>query len=210
MQTIQVKYIDTTKYTVTINQDNDIDGPNTWGNFEIVQFRDRDFGTYKNIDNYCTENGKSLPGIQVKIKAGKIFTFTYNRYSSCDGGYYRYPSNETDPDNIDGFIIFDNDYIKGVSYSDRKRYATGDLKEYTDWANGEVYGVTITDNTGHEIDNCSGFIGDYAVKQFIADCLPNAINDNVTITGQYDDGSTYNVYFDYNDCIKLSNEGVTR
>lgn len=208
--TIPVKYIDTTKYIVEIQQDYDIDGPDTWGNFKIVQFKDRDFGTYESIDDYCTENGKLLPSIQAKIKAGKIFTFTYNRYSNCDGGYYRYPSNETDPDNIDGFIIFDDTYIKGVSYSERQRYAKGDLEEYTQWANGEVYGVTIKTASGLDIESCCGFIGDNATQCYIAECLPNAMNDNVDIHGVYDDGQKYDVYFNYNDCIKLNNTEVTR
>ncbi len=211
MQSIQVTYIDTTKYKVTVYHEiYGTDGPDTWGNFKIVQFKDRDFSTYESIDNYCTENGKLSPGIQAKIRSGKIFTFTYNRYSNCDGGYYRYPSNETNPDEIDGFIIFDDTYIKGVSYSERKRYATGDLKEYTEWANGEVYGVDIKTASGLDVDCCGGFIGDDAVQYFIAEVLPNAINDNVTIIGQYDDGTSYDVYFNYDDCIKLSNAEVTQ
>lgn len=203
MSTITVKYIDTATYSVRVCVDDDLDSPATWGNYTIVQFKDRDFNTYQSIDDYCTESGKLLPSVQAKIRAGKIFTFDYNRYSSCDGGYYRYPSNETDADRIDGFIIFEDEYIKGTSYEERKRYATGDLAEYTQWANGEVYGVIITDATGEDIDSCWGFIGDLAVKQRIAEMIPDAIADNVTITGEYQDGTTYDVYFDYDDCKKV-------
>lgn len=200
--TIAVKYIDTNTYSVEVWQDDCMDSPETWGNYELVQFKDRDFSSYKSIDEYCTENGKLLPSVQAKIRAGKIFTFDYSRYSSTDGGFYRYPDNETDPDEIDGFIIFDDDYIKGASYEERHRYATGDLAEYTEWANGEVYGVSITDSTGKLVDSCGGFIGDLAVKQYIADTIPNAVVDNVTITGKYSDGTDYDVYFDYADCTK--------
>lgn len=203
MQAIKVKYIDTTKYKVVISDDTWCDNnPTNWGNYTIVQFKDRDFNSYASIDDYCTENGKLLPSIQAKIKAGKIFTFDYSRYSNCDGGYYRYPSNETDIDNIDGFIIFEDGYIKGTSYEERKKYATQDLEEYTQYCNGEVYNVSIETVSGIEVDECNCFIGDYAVMQFIADTLPDAINDNVSIVGAYDDGTTYDVWFDYDKCKK--------
>ena len=150
MQTINVKYIDTTKYKVRISEEEyPVDGPHEWGNFTIVQFKDRDWNSYTDIEEYCTENGKLLPSVQSKIRAGKIFSFTYNRYSSCDGGYYRYPSNETNPENIDGFIIFEPEYIKGTTYEDRKRYAKQDLETYTQWANGEVYNVSIETENEH-------------------------------------------------------------
>lgn len=202
MATININYIDTSYYTVKVMQDDMADSPATWGNYELVQFSDRDEINYGNIEDYCTENGKLLPSIQAKIRAGKMFSFDYYSYSSTDGGYYKHPSNETDIDKIDGFIIFNDSYIKNVSYDERQRYAKEYLEEYTLWANGETYGVVIEDSTGKEMANCWGFIGGKAVKQYIADELPDALNDNVTITGVYSDGTTYEVYFDYNDCVK--------
>lgn len=202
MQTIDVKYVDTTKYKVTISSDVFADNPCDWGNYTIVQFKDNDFNSYRSIDEYCNENGKLLPSVQAKIRAGKIFTFTYNRYSSCDGGYYRYPSNETDVDNIDGFIIFDDAYIKGISYEERKRYAKQDLDTYTQWVNGEVYSILVEDEHGKYIDSCSGYIGDVDVQHGVIDMLPDALPENVEIIDWYENGQTYDTYFDYNDCLK--------
>lgn len=36
----------------------------------------------------------------------------------------------------------------------------GEVQTYSKWANGEVYGYTVTDATGEEVDSCWGFIGD--------------------------------------------------
>jgi hypothetical protein len=206
MQAIAVNYIDTTSYKVTIATDDWCDGPDTWGNYSIVQFRDNDFDTYADLDDYCTESGKLLPSVQAKLRGGKIFTINYSRYSNSDGGFYRLngdiPTGKVDSRDVNGFIVFDDAYIKGISYNDRKQYAKGDLDEYTDWANGNVYSVTIESFKGREVDSYGGFIGDTAAQKFIAESLPDAISDNVTITGRYSDGTEYDVYFDYNDCIK--------
>ena len=202
MQAINVKYVDTTKYKVVISNDDWSGSPTTWGNYEILQFKDNDFSNYRSIDDYCTENGKLLPSVQAKIRAGKIFTFDYSRYSSCDGGYYRYPASETNPENIDGFIIFEDAYIKGVSFEDRKRYAKQDLETYTNWANGEVYSISIVDNRGEFVDSCSGYYGDDGVQYGVIDMLPDAMPENVEITGKYNDGTKYELYFDYADCLK--------
>jgi hypothetical protein len=36
----------------------------------------------------------------------------------------------------------------------------GEVQTYSQWANGEVYGYTITGEAGEEVDSCWGFIGD--------------------------------------------------
>lgn len=181
---IPVKHIDTTKYIVNVAPDLDAyDGPDSWGNYTIVQFRDRDFTTYVNpyADNeYFTDSGKLTPAISAKLRAGKMFTFSYHRYSSTDGGFYRFDGAITgNVDTIDGFIVFDDEYIKGASYEERRRYAESDLREYTEWANGEVYGVSIETNTGLEIDACSGFIGEDAVIAYINETIPDALPENI-------------------------------
>lgn len=207
MKTITINYIDTMRYKVTISSDDYADSPTDWGNYEVVQFWDEDKINHGNRDEYFTDKGYLLPSVSSKLRAGKMFTIDYRSYSGTDGGFYRLDGAITgDYGNIDGFIIFNDDYIKNTSYDERKEYARQDLSEYTQWANGEVYSVTIEDVNGKLIDTCSGFIGDESVKQFIANTIPNAINDNVTIMGEYSDGSTYDVYFNYSDCVKVSNE----
>lgn len=39
-------------------------------------------------------------------------------------------------------------------------YVTAHLAEWVDWANGNVWGIVVTDEDGDELDSCWGFIGD--------------------------------------------------
>lgn len=197
MKTIPIKYIDTTKYKVRIHQEqDDFNGPDTWGNFTLVQFRDDDFDTYQDLDDseYVTEAGKLTPATLAKLRAGKMFTINYSRYSNSDGGHYRLdggvPSGVVDSRDINGFIVFEDAYIKGTSYEDRKLYAAQDLAEYTMWANGDVYWVEILTEDGREVDSCGGFIGTEAVKQYIEDTIPGAEYDAIGINDGYCTGSS--------------------
>lgn len=148
------------------------DGPDTWGNYEIVQFRDDDYTTYGDLDDYLTENGYLRPEIRAKLQAGKMFTIDYRSYSSTDGGYYHLDGGipkegSLDSRDINGFIVFEDAYIKGTKYDERRKYAEQDLKTYTEWANGEVYGWVVETPAGDHLDSCWGYIGDsdYAKKE---------------------------------------------
>lgn len=192
---IPVKYIDTIDYRVLIHQDDFPEGPDTWGNFTIVQFRDRDWSTYEELESseYVTESGKLTPATRAKLRAGKMFTLDYRRYSSADGGYYRLdggiPTGEVDSSDINGFIIFEDEYIKGTSYEERKKYAEQDLETYTQYCQGEVYWVKIVTASGREIDSLGGLYGDEGVKQFVAETIPDAVS--IEYVGVYPDGTEY-------------------
>lgn len=145
-------------YTLTIDYEQWADDPTNWGNFTIVQFRDRDYTNYGDIDEYLTDNGKLRPEWRAKLRSGKAFAFDYYSYSNTDGGFYRHPTSdiptgEIDSRDLNGLIIFEDAYVKGATYEDRLAYAEGDLKLYTEWANGEVYRADIIeDATGEYID----------------------------------------------------------
>lgn len=182
MTTIAVKYIDTTKYKVTVQYDD------MWREFsdytdlyKIVQFRDSDFSSYESLDDYCTENGKLSPSVQAKLRAGIMFTIVYRRYSSADGGFYHLdggiPTGEVNTSDVNGFIIFEDEYIKGTSYEQRKEYAKQYLKTYTEWCNGEVYFVNIETDTGLEVDSCGGFVGSESVDSYIKEIVGDAEYD---------------------------------
>lgn len=197
MGNIAIKYIDTRKYKVKVIQD---DCFQDWEDHTdlatIVQFRDRDFTSYRDLDEYLTEGGKLTPAIQAKLRAGKMFTISYSRYSSADGGFYRLdggiPKGEVDSSDVNGFIeLFE---VDGMSYEARRNLAELTLKDYTEWAQGNVYGVVIEDQSGNEIDACWGFIGDDSVQDHINMELADAIPDNVEIVGVYPDGSEYETY----------------
>lgn len=153
--------------------------PSDWGNFKIVQFRDRDFGTYQDIEDYQTESGKLLPSVQSKLRAGKLFILDYYRYSNTDGGYYRLngglPSGVVDSQEVNGWIEFDDAYVKDISYADRRKYAEGDLKTYTEWANGEVYGWQVFTPQGDHLESCWGYIGDIEYAKTDANAAADSV-----------------------------------
>lgn len=172
---IPVKYIDSTKYKVKIYQEEWVESPTEWGNFQIVQFRDNDFNSYGDIADYTTESGRLLPSVQAKLRAGKMFTFNYYRYSNADGGHYKFDGSiNLEPGAIDGFIILADEYIKGISYAERHEYAIQDLKTYTQYAQGDVYAVAIETADGREVDSCGGLYGTEGIKNFIAETIPGA------------------------------------
>jgi len=50
-----------------------------------------------------------------------------------------------------------------------KRWLIQEVKTYSDWANGQVFGFEVLDTDGEQVDSCYGFIGefDYAMAQGI-------------------------------------------
>ena len=150
-----------------------MDGPDTWGNYTVTNFgRDYD----GNINDYLTESGKVLPSVQAKLKAGKMFWLDRYEHSGISYSLSGTGTMANDWDNSRnaGILEFSNDYIKNTSYEDRERYAREDIKQYSDWANGEVYNVTITTDTGLDINQCSGFIGYENAKSYITEVIGDA------------------------------------
>jgi hypothetical protein len=180
MKTIDVKYVDTNKYVVKLHHDDFEDSPTEWGMYSIVQFRDNDWTTYESLEDseYVTETMKLTPATQAKLRSGKMFIFDYYRYSSTDGGFYRFsggvPVGEVDSQEVNGFISFSDEAVKGMSYEDRKQMAKDCLREYTSWANGEVYYVEIERDTGLPVDSCGGFIGSEAVDAYVKEIIGEA------------------------------------
>jgi len=58
-----------------------------------------------------------------------------------------------------------------------------EVKTYSAWANGEVYGFTVTDSEGEQIDSCWGFIGEpeYALSEGMDSARATAGEDYVPI-----------------------------
>jgi len=165
MQTITVKYIDTTEYEAYIEYDEFCDSPTTYGLYDIIT-------DYKTVS---TESGKLLPSVQAKIKAGTMFWLDKYEHGntswslSSEGMQCRF-----DTSSKAGLIeLLD---VKSLTYDERKEYARDYLQEYTSWYNGEVYEVSITDNTGKDIDSICGIIGYENIDSIIDEMIPDAVN----------------------------------
>ena len=176
---IQVKYIDTNKYIVDVYQDDWTDNPTSWGTFKL-----HDFTRYgdADINDYLTDDGKVKPAIQSKIRAGKMWWVDKYDHSvvvwslTGEGMNCRW---DTSP--RAGLLELDDDVIKGVSKTERERYARGYLATYNQWLNGDVWTATIRTDTGLEIDSLSGLYGLDGVNDYIAETLPDTPSENIEI-----------------------------
>lgn len=172
-------------FMIYIAPDEYIDSPTDWGNYEIVTFFRNRYITDTDIEEYYTDNGKLKPQYQAKMRAGKLFPIDVYEHGgtayslSGEGMQCRW-----DTSSNAGLIIFNDDYIKGVSYEKRKEYARQDLQEYTMWANGDVYGYSIEDKDGNEIDSLGGCYGyDYCLEsaqEYIDDLIQNGVHDKLS------------------------------
>lgn len=146
-------------YTITITQDTWSESPTTWGTFSISIFDSGfrgDLNTGKSRDEYYDDNDNLTIGMRSKLRAGTAFAISVAHYGNSDGGFYTIIDNASE---ADGFIEFEPDYIKGVSYDDRRKYAQQDVSIYQQWCNGEVYSYVITDEHGDTIDSLCGCYG---------------------------------------------------
>ena len=152
--------------TVSIRYDQDSESPADWGNFKIVTFNRSGYAmdslsTDEDSDKYYTEDWKPRPWLAAKLRAGKAWPISYSSHGPmCNfalGAHLERP---------DGLLMFEDDYVEGVSKNERETYATGDLETYTEWANGAVYGYIVTDPDGNELDSLWGIYGfDYAKEE---------------------------------------------
>ena len=56
--------------------------------------------------------------------------------------------------------------VDAATRAKAEKVLQGEVETYSQWANGEVYGYTVTDEAGEEVDSCWGFIGlDYAREE---------------------------------------------
>ena len=138
-------------YKIAIEYDTDAECPNDWGSYQIVP----------NSEDYYTATGKLKPEYQAKIRAGKMFAVDKFEHGNVAYGLAGSFTDRWDTSRGWGWIIFEDEYVKGTTFDERKGYAEGDLETYTDWANGNVYGYIITDPYGDEPEDsaCWGFYG---------------------------------------------------
>jgi len=170
---IPVKYIDTRQYIIEAHADDvSNDSPADWDNFEIVTFGRNRFITDCDPYEYYTDNGKLKPAYQAKVKAGKMFGIDIYEHSGVSFTLHNEGMpNDWDTSSNAGFIIFNDAYIKGTTFEQRQEYARQDLKTYTQWANGEVYGVRIKTDTGLVVEDW--LYGIYDVDDYAKDILGN-------------------------------------
>jgi hypothetical protein len=179
---IPVKYIDTTKYTVDITVD---DSYMTLADYtdayEIIHFT-RNYLS-DNVKDYIDDNGQPLKDTTKMLKSGKAFLIDMYEHGNAIFTLAGTGMNcRWDTSRNAGLIILADDIIDGITKKQREQYARDYLKQYTDYFNGEIYNVNITDERGKYIDSICCIIGTDYITDVVKDMIPDAIADNVTFT----------------------------
>lgn len=180
---VAVRYINTSKYNVELFYDADSDSPADWGNFTLETFG-RDKVTDVDVDQYLTESGKMKPSIQAKLKAGTAFLVDYFEHGQCKYSVAGGHRDRWDTSPNAGIIFLEKHLTDGASFEERKQIAEQELETYTLWANGEVYGYTITDNQGNVADSLCGLYDLEAVAENIKMEVDGIQINNITWSGE--------------------------
>lgn len=107
-----------------------------------------------------------------KIQNGRAFYVSYYEHGNCL--WFRANSNvpagvefQWDGRKIAGIV----EYVDEYEVENMDEAIDSFLKVYTDWANGNCYYCSITDDNGEFIDSCGGFIGSEHLADYLADII---------------------------------------
>lgn len=67
----------------------------------------------------------------------------------------------------------------GTAIEKATRYLAGEVREYSAYLEGDVFGFTITDPDGEIIDGCAGFYGFDANADYVAEEIRNTIDADI-------------------------------
>lgn len=98
------------------------------------------------------------------------YIYPVNRYEHGNIIYRRGTAKGFDYSNC-GFFIVTKEKLKETGMKNAKtnieRSIDQELKTYTNWANGEVYGFTLHDEDGNEIDSYWGFFDIEDIREYL-------------------------------------------
>jgi hypothetical protein len=150
-------------YDIEIVQDQDSESPADWGNYTLAMAPSLHLiNGDKEWSDYVDDDGMPTDETMTKLESGKVWPISYSSHGPQCLYQLAYDSSDAD-----GFIEFEDDYIKGVSKDARKKYAEQALETYSQWANGETYGYHLTSpyKDDFDDDSCYGFYGYDSVVQ---------------------------------------------
>lgn len=170
---IPVKYIDTTEYVATIENDSycyDSVADFTDA-FEIIEFTSQE-----QYDEYATDKS-----IAKQMKKGEMFYYDKYEHGGCSFTLENEGMNCRWDTTRRAGVIKLNHVNDDATYEQRKEMARADLNDYTSIYNGDVYSIRITDNQGKEVDYVCGYVGYDNAVECVYDLLPNSPRENITI-----------------------------
>jgi len=113
-----------------------------------------EFGSAEEILAEC-KKGTFTPFLLYKYEHGQVM------YTAVEaGGEVGYPFSDRWDAGCVGFIL-----VPVEGYDEPLEAANSYLSSVTDWCNGSIYGYTIADDDGEQLDSCWGFVGFEWVEQ---------------------------------------------
>lgn len=178
------------RYKVKLAYDQDAEMPESAGLFRLHSFSNRHI-SFTHPD---------------EIEGREGFPLSYFEHGLCRwdlaGTMSNTPDFRWDGVEFAGFLevnpdgeMDDKDWWDGLTIEEREKIAAGYLEGYTSWANGDVWGYTITkmgqcdrgfDHDEEIVDSCWGFIGSEWFLQEVKEVLPeDATEDNTEVIDPY-------------------------
>lgn len=174
---IPVKYIDTTKYKVTIEQDMWPESPRDWDNVGTMICRHRDYTLGDEQFDPNDYDGWAGLDNHLRIERNAVIVLPLGLYDHSGITMYIGDTHDRWDGGQVGFIYCTQADIDREWNGDRERaesYLRGEVKTYDQYLRGDVYNVLIETKSGRFIDQCGGLYGDESVDQFIRDVIPDA------------------------------------
>lgn len=149
-------------YSVKIAFDNDVQGPDTWGNqsvfvvydhrqftVKVDGFHPRDIFERTQLTKRMTFDGYHVFPLYAYIHSGVALSLGRDGYPFSD----RWDVSST------GFVLVKRERGSWTR-SQAFKLADGIVSTWNSVLSGEVYGYIVEDSAGNEVDSCWGFIGD--------------------------------------------------
>jgi hypothetical protein len=165
--------MDTLKYkelTIEIEQDTDAESPREWDNVGTMVCFHRD---YTLGDKHSYSSGDELIEFLETEKPPVVLPLFLLDHSglAMRTGRFAEDSAGWDTSNV-GVIYVTNEKIKKEfgkvtkeTIETARRCLEGEVKTYSQYLEGDVYGYTINDQNGEHLDSCWGFFGFDDCKQ---------------------------------------------
>lgn len=189
------------KVFIEVECDDMADSPREWSNLWQLFTFERGYNSpdkhdYHNLDELLydyLDNDEAINRIEANShnandhfsamaeEFNKIgyFIAPINRYEHGSVRYSRSLTSGWDYGIVGVAIVSHSDVIKEYGSLDQFKALNvldGELKNYTDWANGEVYKLSVVSFDGDYLDSLSGMFGyesyEAMVKEFIDGCTP--------------------------------------
>lgn len=170
MKTIAIKYIDTTPVTCKIMYDQGSENPREWDTFtKLALFHNRyNFGNDSGLSPDDYDGWDEFKAALVK-ECDAAVILPVQMYEHSGISIYIGDSHDRWDGGQLGFIYATRKDIleeyggKRITPAIREKVLAvmhGEIEEFSAYVNGDVYGYTLTDARGEEVDSCWGFYGD--------------------------------------------------